>query len=50
MCSSRLFKLLALYVVVLISSIAVAVGVVILDGYLKKTYVNEHPIEITNLT
>ena len=35
MCSSRLFKLLALYFVVLISSIAIAVGIIILDGYLK---------------
>jgi hypothetical protein len=50
MCSSRLFKLLALYFVVLISSIAVAVGIMILDGHLKKTFVNGHPDALTNVT
>ena len=35
MCSTRLFKLLALYFVVLLVSVAVTVGVVILDGFLK---------------
>jgi len=43
MCSSRLFKLLALYFVVLFCSIGVTVGVIILDGFLKKSYVNAHP-------
>ena len=50
MCSSRLFKLLALYFAVLIASSGVAVGVIILDGYLKSNYVNGHPDQIKNLT
>jgi hypothetical protein len=41
-CSNRLFKLVAIYIVVLVSSIAVAIAVMILDGYLKANYVKGH--------
>jgi len=50
MCSNKLSKLLALYFVVLICAIAIAIGILILDGHLKKSFVNKHPDLLTNLT